>query len=454
MKRILLALAGIAALSALAWADPPARVGRLSFVDGTVAFAPAAGEKFETATVNYPLTAGNQLSTAESSRAEIQIGSAAVQLGPSTEISFETLDDQTVQIRLDKGRMSVRLRELGQDQGFQVDMVTASISLAPGSYRFEQAEAGDASVTTREGDAQVTGGQAAFHVPAGQRADIPASGPDAYRLSSAPAPDDWDQWVAERDSRDAQAPSRRYVSSEMDGVGDLDAYGNWRVIAGYGPVWFPATVAVGWAPYTFGQWVWINPWGWTWVDEEPWGFAPFHYGRWASITGTWCWVPGPIVRRPVYAPALVRWVGGVPWRGHPPGSQVGIRWAPLAPHQVFRPLYHASGTYVRAVNGAIVLPPRMAVRPGGTFRPGYGTRGQMPQGRPEITGRAPWAPGRPQVMAHGPWAQDRPSYAPRYAPRGAAPQNGEPRYVRQAPRRSRDQGSDNQDPELWKRGGH
>ncbi len=72
----------------------------------------------------------------------------------------------------------------------------------------------------------------------------------------------------------------------------------------------PRVVASGWAPYSTGRWAWVQPWGWTWVDDAPWGFAPFHYGRWVYLRNSWCWAPGSYVRRPVYAPALVAWIGG------------------------------------------------------------------------------------------------------------------------------------------------
>jgi quercetin dioxygenase-like cupin family protein len=335
MKYILPAflLLGLIALGGAVWADPPARVGRLSFLDGTVSYSAAPGEKWETAALNYPLTAGNLLSTGQESRSEVQIGSAAVRLSADTEVSFDALDDQTVQVRLDKGSASVRLRQLDQGQTFQVDIPTASISLtAPGSYRIDQKNSGEAVLTTREGDAEVTGGQTTFEVQAGQAATIPPQGPDAYGITQASPPDAWDQWVAARDERDDQVASLRYVSSEMDGGADLDNYGSWQIIAGYGPCWFPAAIPIGWAPYTRGHWVWVAPWGWTWVDYEPWGFAPFHYGRWASYGGAWCWVPGPIVAQPVFSPALVRWVGSKPWRGHPPDGE-RISWAPLRPYQ-------------------------------------------------------------------------------------------------------------------------
>jgi len=432
MKSILLAAFGVAALAALAWADPPARVGRLSYVDGNVSFSPAVGSAWQKAVLNYPLTAGNQLSTVEGTRAEIQIGSATVRLDSDTEATFEALDDQAVQIRLDKGHASVTLQRLGPSQTFQIITQTATFSLAaPGRYRVDQAESGRSSVVTRRGQTQVTGGQTAFQVGPRQAADVPASGADAYQITSAPAPDSWDLWVAERDGQEERSVSTRYVSSEMDGADDLVQYGRWEVVAGYGPVWFPTVVAVGWAPYTFGHWAWIGPWGWTWVDDEPWGFAPFPYGRWALITGTWCWVPGPIVARPVFAPALVRWVGGTPWWGHPP-DRVQIAWAPLGPREFFHPLYHVSTPYYRAVNGVAVLHSRVVVR-----RP-FGPAPFAP---------APFAPrstfaSRPAYAGLPAWASGSRTYEPRPWPGYV----GNAQIIRRPERR---EGPDGQAPFLW-----
>ncbi len=117
---------------------------------------------------------------------------------------------------------------------------------------------------------------------------------------------------ATRDRSEDASVSARYVSREIPGYEDLDANGTWRSDPNYGEVWVP-TVAVTaqWAPYHQGHWTWIAPWGWTWIDDAPWGFAPFHYGRWAYLGNAWAWVPGPVVvAQPVYAPALVAFVGG------------------------------------------------------------------------------------------------------------------------------------------------
>jgi hypothetical protein len=104
-------------------------------------------------------------------------------------------------------------------------------------------------------------------------------------------------------------------------------------------------------PYRFGHWAWVEPWGWTWVDDAPWGFAPFHYGRWAFLPARgWAWVPGTIVVRPVYAPALVAFVGGPSWNVSVRLGSGPVGWFPLGPREVFVPAYHVTPEYVQRVN--------------------------------------------------------------------------------------------------------
>jgi hypothetical protein len=89
------------------------------------------------------------------------------------------------------------------------------------------------------------------------------------------------------------------------------------------------------------------------VEDEPWGFAPFHYGRWTFVRGGWGWVPGPMVVRPVYAPALVGFVGGGSGLGVAVGfggGFSGVAWFPLGPRDVYIPGYHASPRYVQNIN--------------------------------------------------------------------------------------------------------
>jgi hypothetical protein len=181
--------------------------------------------------------------------------------------------------------------------------------------------------------------------------------------------------VTREDPRDERSASSRYVSPEMTGAEDLDRYGRWEAHPEYGALWFPLQVSVGWAPYRQGHWAWVRPWGWTWVDEAPWGFAPFHYGRWVNWGGRWGWAPGDRVLRPVYAPALVAWVGGGNFGvsiqiGGPP-----IGWVPLAPRDWYVPHYRHTPVYVERVNPR---PP--------PSRPGWQRPSLPPSGGPVVWG--------------------------------------------------------------------
>src|SRR5438552_2167571 len=220
--------------------DPPSRVGRLSYLSGSVSFRPGDMDDWAAATINYPLHNGDHLWTDDDARAEITVGSSAFRLAPQSAFGFLALDDRTVQVRLAQGSLNVRVRDLGENESLEIDTPSGAVSL-------------------------------------------------------------------------------------------------------------PRRVVAGWAPYRYGHWAWVEPWGSTWIDDAPWGFAPFHYGRWVYVGNGWAWVPGRVVARPVYAPALVAFVGGRDW-SVAIGVGEGVAWFPLAPEEPYYPAYHVSNTYVRNVN--------------------------------------------------------------------------------------------------------
>jgi len=242
----------------------------------------------------------------------------------------------------------VDLRGLDQGGAFEIDTPNAVVTLLDaGKYRVDVRSNGETSVTVREGDAEVTAGGYARDLPAGQSTVISGSYSITYSGTANGPPDAWDSWCADRDRLLDRASPSAYVSQDMIGAEDLDANGTWSVQAGYGPSWAPSHVPANWAPYRFGHWAWVEPWGWTWIDEAPWGFAPFHYGRWAYLNARWLWIPGAVSARPVYAPALVVFVGGSGWTQA--GGQ-GIGWFPLGPREIYVPPYQASVEYTQRIN--------------------------------------------------------------------------------------------------------
>jgi len=331
--------------------DPPARVGRLDFSEGSISFRPAGEDDWVSAVPNRPMVTGDDLWADEDSRAEVHVGSTAIRLGPKTGITFLALDDHTTQVRLAQGSLIIRVRHLDDDDSYEVDTPNLAFTLLqPGEYRLDVSEDGSQTITSVwHGRGRVTGGGFTYTVIANQSATFTGDQQHLdYDLGQIAQRDDFDSWAFARDDREDRADSANYVSREMTGYEDLDEYGDWSYVAGYGPCWHPRVVVGGWAPYRFGHWVYVGPWGWTWVEDEPWGFAPFHYGRWAYVNSGWFWVPGPVVVRPVWAPALVAFVGGGP--GFHFSAGVGVGWFPLAPGEVYVPGYHVSRTYVNNVN--------------------------------------------------------------------------------------------------------
>jgi FecR protein len=329
--------------------DPPSRVARLGYMEGSVSFEPAGESEWVGAVPNRPMTTGDKLWADNNSRAELQLGSATIRLGANTGFSFLNLDDRTAQLQLTSGALNINVRRLDRDDVFEIDTPNQAFSIyQPGNYRVEASEDGTYTVVSvRQGEGESTGNGQNFTVHAGQRATF--SGTDTLRadVEQIGGPDAFDNWAYSRDHRYESSRSAQYVSHDMVGYEDLDDYGDWRDNSDYGHVWFPSHVSAGWAPYREGHWDWISPWGWTWVDDSPWGYAPFHYGRWVDVDDRWGWVAGPIAVRPVYAPALVVFIGGGGGGG---GFGANIGWFPLAPREVYVPSYRVSRGYVNRVN--------------------------------------------------------------------------------------------------------
>lgn len=330
----------------LAQTDPPGRVARLSYMYHAVSFLPAGIDDWAPADYNRPLTTGDQIFADPTATAELQIGIAALRLGSGTALQFLNLDDSSVQLSLTQGMLLVRLRSLGGQDSFEVDTPNLAFSLTrPGEYRVEvYPDSSTTVVAVRSGEGELTGPDQAFTVHAGEQAQVAGGDPPSYQVVGVPPRGQLESWALDRDQRWDQSPSARYVSRELIGFEDLDQHGSWRNTPDYGYMWVPNGVAADWAPYHTGHWAWVDPWGWTWVDDAPWGFAPFHYGRWAYVGGAWGWVPGPIAVRPVYAPALVAWVGGGALGGG------AVAWFPLGPREVYVPAYRTSPDYVTRVN--------------------------------------------------------------------------------------------------------
>lgn len=333
--------------------DPPTRVGRLADVSGAVSLRPDPAQPWAVAARNQPVTSGMSLWTEPQARAALEIGPAELHLGDQAELDIQRLDDSAFAAQLGQGSVNIDIADLQAGETWTVDTPRGTVTLdRPGEYRIDAGTTQDPTqVVVFSGEAQIAGGpDGPVDIQGGETGVASGSDPFGYTLAQSADHSPLDDWADGRIRAASAAP--RYVSRAMTGYQDLDAAGTWHETPTYGTVWYPTDVPADWVPYRYGRWDHDDRWGWTWVDDQPWGFAPFHYGRWARVDDRWGWVPGPVEAHPVYAPALVSFFAGAAVGAaitaaadsHP------IGWYPLGPGEPYRPPYRVSDTYVRNVN--------------------------------------------------------------------------------------------------------
>jgi hypothetical protein len=357
LRILALLLLASATLAAPAQADPPARAGSLSHIEGSVVFAAEGETQWGEAVLNRPVTRGDRIWTDAGARAEMHVGSAVLYLDGETFLDVTVLDDRVLQASVKEGSVAARVRLLEAGENFEIDTPNLALRAAqPGAYRIDvDPSQGTTRVTVRSGMALVYGaaGQSQ-QVHAAQRVTFAGRNLQRVALPGPTAEDSFDSWAADRTSREDHSVAARFLPRAVVGYHQLDAHGTWVHEPAYGSVWYPNVAVADWAPYRYGRWEWVRPWGWTWIDSAPWGFAPFHYGRWAVIGSRWAWVPGRIGPRPVFAPALVVFAGGSgPGWGLSVGSSPGVAWYPLAPGELWRPVFRATPTYIRNANAGV-----------------------------------------------------------------------------------------------------
>ena len=335
-------------------ADPPSQEQsgdvtptRVSYLYGEVSFWRPGAQEWAEAKTNTPLAPGDVLYTGADGNAELQIGPRAfVRAGNGTQIGLDNDDPDYVQFRVTAGHAAIDVREIPAGHTVEIDTPNAAFTIErKGYYHVDLAEDTTSFRAHRGGTATVTpAAGAATTVAANQQVAITGAETPSVETSAAPPLTAWDRWNNQRTTYLIQPTNAQNVSPGMYGTEELAQHGTWRTEENYGPVWAPASVPSGWVPYSTGRWIWDPRFGWTWLDAAPWGWAPYHYGRWVFVRGYWGWAPGPVIVRPLYAPALVVFLGGpvavavrpvhwaplgwgepvIPWWGRP--GFVGVAW--------------------------------------------------------------------------------------------------------------------------------
>ncbi|HSK63832.1 MAG TPA: DUF6600 domain-containing protein [Pyrinomonadaceae bacterium] len=335
---------------------------RIQRVEGDVALnnGLAAGDNSQAtewyaASANQPFSVGDRIYTRDNSRASLAFTSRNfARLNPNTSLDVLSLTDDRTQLALRDGSAVFDVGYLDDGDLFEVATPYGAVDFQePGLYNVG-IDNGQVLISVLSGLAQVVGLGGSGQISKGEMltllgqtaADVVLSqidGDDAGYLVDDYYGYQYPNYYDGR-YRDYNAylsdpyyfdPYRRYssyqyVNSYIPGLSDLDYYGDWHNIDNHGYAWAPR-VDAGWMPYQSGYWLTDYPYGPTWVSTEPWGYAPYHYGRWAFVGDRWYWVPDNVSTTPVYSPALVAFV--------PFGSN-DIGWVPLGPGDVYVPHYY------------------------------------------------------------------------------------------------------------------
>jgi hypothetical protein len=383
-------LVGVAPISAVA-DDLPFEPGHLELVSGLVAYR-LGSDPWSPAERNYPVFEGMELSTDPQGRAEIGLGPNALRMANDTEVEVTSLGERITDVMVHQGTINLAMRKVDPGAGVELELSFGTLwVLDPGHYIIDTGDGkSEARVRVLDGKARLVSAKADQDIGAGDEAVItadnrisltvpspppaadqqksaggvlqPGGGAVQAQANNAPAavpdaaatksPDEFIQWSMARDT----AAVRPNTPAQTPGgdIAQLDAYGQWRDASGYGEVWFPTAVPADWAPYRFGHWASIPPWGWTWIDDQPWAFIPSHYGRWVNVAGQWGWIPGNAAEPARYAPALVSFIGDPNGIAVDPGADPAVGWVPLGPGEAFWPWYAAGAAYVAGVNSADV----------------------------------------------------------------------------------------------------
>lgn len=297
-------------LSAFAQEDDSKAIAspmRLSYAEGDVSFWREGATEWVEAQLNTPIAAGDSLYVGRDGDLELEMGNRAfVRADDDTLLTLVNQTSDFTQFKITSGRVTFDLRTLPAGNSVELDTPNAVFTIDHAGYYRVDVDGNVHFITRRGGRAtMVPAGGQAMSIHPSEEIVLKGSVVAQAETYVAPEIDSWDRWNYERTDGLLDTVSERYLPGGVAGASDLDHYGNWRVAPEYGPIWVPDSVPFGWAPYSAGSWSWDPYYQWTWIDDAPWGWAPFHYGRWVYLGGYWAWAPGPVLRHPVYAPALV-----------------------------------------------------------------------------------------------------------------------------------------------------
>jgi hypothetical protein len=289
----------VSALTTFAYADSQARIVRLSYVEGDVQLA-HTGSGFENATLNVPIVQGDQLRAGSSGWAEVEFeDGSTIRLSPGTVLIFSDLrllsnGGTSTSVDVDQGEAEFKVNR--HDQGeFNVTVRNKTIVLKHSSrFRVTTLNSDPLEVAVWKGEVGVQDSNSGQEITVKKKETFALDllDPARYDLEKGVESDGLDQWSTQRDEYLSTYASNNSANSPYQyGVSDLNYYGQYYNVPGYGNMWQPYGVNAGWDPFANGYWN-FTPGGYVWVSAYPWGWMPYRFGHWQFVNGYgWLWRP-------------------------------------------------------------------------------------------------------------------------------------------------------------------
>ncbi|MGH9501052.1 MAG: DUF6600 domain-containing protein [Terriglobales bacterium] len=300
---------------------------RLSDAEGDVLIDRNTGQGYEKAFLNLPLVQGMKIQTGKDGRAGLELeDGSTLRLTPDSvlEIPQLSLRDSGAKVsffHLQEGLAYVNF--LGAKDS-ELTLTFAHETIAIHQPTHLRIDMGDtvAKVAVFKGDVQIVAPSGSVEVGKGKTANFDLTN-NHQELVSKIGDEPYDSWDKQQSQYQQDYSSKSYAnySPYQYGTSDLNYYGNFFSVSGYGSVWQPYFAGAGWDPFMNGAWAFNPGFGYGWVSSYPWGWTPYHYGSWVFIPSNgWVWQPGGA------------WMGWntVPVVVHPPGHFVGPK-PPVAP---------------------------------------------------------------------------------------------------------------------------
>jgi len=293
---VLLAAVACALVALPALADSQARIVRLSDVHGNVQIDKNTGLGFENAFLNLPITQGTQIKTLANGRVEVEFeDGSSLRLTPNSTIRFSTLglSDSGKRISVvDLAEGMAYVNWLGKDD-LSLDFSREKIELDRAAHFRVDTSTEAANLAVFKGDVQVEGPSGKLVVEKKKTATFDAANEDKSTLASKIVEAPFDEWDKEAGSYHDQYAKNSNSSPYGYGLSDLNYYGAYSNVPGYGMMWQPYFTGVGWDPFMDGAWGWYPGYGYMFASAYPWGWLPYRYGNWAFVPALgWMWQPG------------------------------------------------------------------------------------------------------------------------------------------------------------------